>query len=442
MASRSPKGVFDIIPARLLRDSKEPWRAAELWQWLESEIRDLARCYHFQEIRTPMFERTELFARGVGEDSDIVTKEMYTFEDKGKRSMTLRPEGTAPVMRAFIDHKLQDKSPINKFFYIAPMFRYERPQSGRYRQHHQFGVEAIGDASPEQDAEVIDLLVNLYRRLGIQELTVQLNTLGSEESRTRFRKALRAHLEPLRDQLSEDSQRRLESNPLRILDSKDEADRRAIAAAPTLMDFLDEGEIEHFRAVQAALDEVGIAYSVQPQLVRGLDYYNGVVFEVVTQSLGAQNSIGGGGRYDGLLKTLGGSDLPACGFGSGMERILQTVLAQQPGFWKESGPQLYFIPLGSAARQLCFRLTHELRMAGLAVEMDATGRKLKKLMSYANSSTAQYTAIVGDDELAAGIVKLKHMESGEETSVPLKELALFFEAGGVAAAQQDQQSSE
>lgn len=418
-----PPGVFDIIP----HDAKEPWRNSHVWQYVESVARQTARDFGFQEIRTPAFERTELFTRGVGESSDIVTKEMYTFQDKGDRSMTLRPEGTAPVMRAYIENQMHNQASQHKLFYIGPMFRYERAQAGRYRQHHQFGCEIIGVAAPEQDVEAIDLLYTLYNRLGLKNLQVYINSLGDAESRAAYRKALQDYLRASFDNLSADSKVRFEINPLRILDSKDPEDRRIIAAAPSVLDFLNEECRSHFEKVKRLLNQLNIPFIVNPQLVRGLDYYNKTVFEITSGDLGAQNSVGGGGRYDGLIKTIGGPDLPSIGFGTGIERIIQTMLKQEVKIPEPYRPMLYIIPLGDGAKEACFQLLHDLRMQNIPVEMDFTGKKLGKVMQYANAIRAKYVAVIGDDELKAREVELKEMDSGNKTKVHFSSIARIMQ---------------
>jgi len=422
MSLEAPPGVFDILPLV----GKEPWRSSYLWQYVEEVMRATAHSYGYREVRTPMFERTELFIRSIGEHTDVVNKEMYTFTDKGNRSLTLRPEGTAPVMRAFIEHQLQQEGGDHRFFYIAPMFRYERSQAGRYRQHHQFGVEAIGCATPEQDAEVIDMLYTLYSRLQLQGLEVSINTLGTAECRERFRTVLIDYLRGHQQQLSEDSRRRLEANPCRILDSKDPGDRAAIAAAPSIHDFLNAEARDHFEQLLSLLDSLKIPYKVTPLLMRGLDYYNKTVFEVASGSLGAQDSIGGGGRYDGLLKALGGSDLPSIGFGTGIERILQVMLAQQLPLPTPPRPTLYLIPLGAKAKQQAFLLMQALRRKAIAVQMDLTGRKLGKAMQQASQLRAHYVAVIGDRELDSGLVELKQMETAEVQSVSIDALEILL----------------
>ncbi|MBA3958132.1 MAG: histidine--tRNA ligase [Parachlamydiaceae bacterium] len=415
MTMNAPPGVFDILPFC----SKEEWRDSYLWQHVEELIRTTARDYGYQEIRTPMFERTELFKRSVGDTSDIVSKEMYTFLDKGERSMSLRPEGTAPVIRAFIEHQLSQAASIHKLFYIAPMFRYERSQAGRYRQHHQFGAEAIGNGSPEQDVELIDLLYTLYQRLGLTNLELVINSIGDAASRKAYRDALQNYLRSFLSQLSADSQTRFETNPLRILDSKDPNDRKILENAPSILDYLNSESTDHFQAVQILLKQLNIPFTVSPKLVRGLDYYNKTVFEIVAGELGAQNSIGGGGRYDGLMKQLGGPDLPTIGFGTGIERIIQTLLKQNVPLPAKEGPILFLIALGDDASKACFTILHDLRKAGIAAQMDFGNKKLSKSMQLADQLKAKFVAVVGDDEMRTGEVNLKEMATGEITKAPL-----------------------
>ncbi len=415
------KGTFDLLPKD--PDPKGSWREIHLWQYLEKIIQTLSLEYGFQEIRTPLLETTELFARSIGKSTDIVSKEMYTFHDKGGRLLTLRPEGTAPVMRAFIEKSLDQMGGIHKFFYLSPMFRYERQQAGRYRQHHQFGVESIGIRSPLQDVECIDLLYTLFERLGLKGLTLHLNSIGSNASRKEFRHALKSYLHPFFDELSVDSKERYHSNPLRILDSKNPHDKKLLQEAPTILDFLDSDSKIHFDGVCQALDSLEIPYTINPLLVRGLDYYTDTVFEITAEQLGAQNSLGGGGRYDGLIKELGGPDLPAFGFGAGLERIIQTMLAQKVSLPSPYHPKLYLIPLGEEAKTFCFSLTHKLRKEHLYVEVDMSGKKLKNAMRLADNLKAQFVAVVGDEELKNKTFKLKEMHSGKEESIPLNQLA-------------------
>ncbi len=412
-----PKGVFDILPED--PDPEYRWRSSDRWQYLESTAKEVCAQYGYRELRTPLFERTELFIRGVGESSDIVTKEMYTFEDKAGRSMTLRPEGTASLMRAFVEKKLYQQSPVQKFFYIGPMFRYERPQAGRYRQHHQFGAEAIGIGKPEQDAELIDMLCELYRRLGLKKLQVQLNSVGDVSSRERFSSALKEYLSPHFDQLSEDSQIRFSKNTLRILDSKDPKDQRLLANAPSLQDFLSEDAKDHFQKVCHLLEENQIDYAVNSRLVRGLDYYNKTVFEITSGELGSQNTIGAGGRYDGLISSLGGPDLPSIGFGTGLERVLQTMEKQNCSFPAPPHPWIFLIPLGEAALQYCFQLAMRLRHLKIPTEIDLSAKKIQQGLQYANFIQAEYCLVIGDNELTTGQAILKNMQTREQQPIQL-----------------------
>lgn len=423
-----PPGVFDIIPV----DEQERWKSSYLWAHVETVIRETARDFGYLEIRTPLFERTELFQRSVGNTSDIVSKEMYTFEDKGGRSLSLKPEGTAPVMRAFIEHHLDQTPSAQKLFYITPMFRYERAQAGRYRQHHQFGAEALSHPSPEQDAELIDLLYTLYNRLGLKNLTLFINSIGDIESRQAFRQSLLDYLRPFASSLSPDSQTRLNTNPLRILDSKDPRDQEIVSNAPSILDFLSQAEREHFDNLKRLLDLLKIPYEVNPLLVRGLDYYNKTVFEVVAGELGAQNSIGGGGRYDGLLKTLGGPDLPSIGFGTGIERIIQTMIGQEVSLPKPHHPTVYLIPLGERAKAPCFELLHQLRENRISSQMDFSGKKVGKLLQHANQAGATYVIVIGEHELDSQEVEIKEMSSGQKEKIPFSSLvvALKFKISG------------
>lgn len=412
-------GVFDILP----QEPTDKWRATHLWNYVEEMIRKTAAEYGFQEVRTPIFERTELFCRGVGETSDIISKEMYTFTDKGGRSMSLRPEGTAAVMRSFIENQLHQSAPLHKLFYISPMFRYERTQAGRYRQHHQFGAEVVGSAAPEQDVELIDLLYTLYNRLGIKNLQVNINSIGDIESRLAFREALITYLRKYTAELSADSKIRLETNPLRILDSKDPKDKEITAGAPSILDYLNEESLMHFKTVQEMLTLLKIPFKVNPLMVRGLDYYNKTVFEIVAGDLGAQNSVAGGGRYDGLLKTLGGPDLPATGFGTGIERIIQTMLKQEVAVPQAYAPEIFIIAMGEEAKAACFALLHHLRQKGISALMDFSNKKVNKLMQYANQIHATHIIVVGENEIKSGEVELKEMSTGGKRKLPLAHIA-------------------
>lgn len=414
------KGVFDILP-------KDPhpegqWRESHIWQFVENVAREIATEYGFQEIRTPLFEATELFTRSVGADSDIVSKEMYTFQDKANRSLSLRPEGTAPIIRSLVENNLDQISPIHKFFYLAPMFRYERQQAGRYRQHNQFGVEAIGSHSPYQDIEVVHLLWNFYERLGLKDLVLQLNSIGDRQARTLFRDALKKFLHPHLDELSSDSQKRYETNPIRILDSKDSNDQKILEGAPKILDFISEESRKHFNFVCEFIDVTGIPYQINDHLVRGLDYYNSTVFEITSGALGAQNSLGGGGRYDGLVEELGGADLPAIGFGTGLERVIRTMIAQKIVPSSSPRADVYLIPLGEEAQRECFKLVSQLRRRHIHAEMDLMGKKLKSAMRVADVAQARWVGVIGDVELQKRQVDLKEMATGSIIPTLFQEL--------------------
>ncbi len=420
MQYKIPKGVFDILPYE--PQVEDRWRSSDRWDYVEEIMRQTAHNYGFQEIRTPLFERTELFVRGVGESSDIVSKEMYTFQDKAERSMTLRPEGTASVMRAFIENQLYQQPTLHKFFYIGPMFRYERPQAGRFRQHHQFGAEAIGIAKPQQDIELIDMLYELYRRLGLKDLEVMINSVGDEACRQPFKQLLQDYLRPHFDQLSTDSQVRFSKNPLRILDSKDPQDQKLLENAPTLLEMLDEENKAHFDEVCRLLKRVGIPFQINPKLVRGLDYYNKTVFEIVSGALGAQNTIGAGGRYDGLIGALGGPPLPAVGYATGIERILQTMVKQEAPFPPPPHPYLFLIGLGEEAFAFCFDLLCQLRHEKIPAEMDLQGKKIQIGLQLAHALEAEYALVIGEQELSSQSAQLKHMKTRQTETVSLDHL--------------------
>lgn len=422
MKFQIPKGTFDILPY----GAEEKWQLSSLWQYAENIIRKTAGEYGYSEIRTPVYERTELFDRGVGDTSDIVMKEMFTFQDKGGRMISLRPEGTSSAMRAFIENNLAPLRSVHKLFYIAPMFRYERPQSGRYRQHHQFGVEAIGVSSPAQDAEVIDLLLETYRRLGLKDLSVQINSVGDAPSRLQFRSALQDFLRPHLKEMSEDSQVRFEKNPLRILDSKDPKDREILQNAPSILESLSPEAKEEFNELRRLLDLCQINYVVNDRIVRGLDYYKKTVFEVSAQVLGAQNAIGGGGRYDGLIASFDGPDLPGVGFGTGLERILQTMVAQNIPLPEENHPFVYWLPLGNEERRVCFNLATQCRHRSIPAEIDLQAKKIQTGLQNAIKLSAEICAIVGSEELAKGVAQIKHLSSRRQEEIRLDQLVDYL----------------
>ncbi len=416
-----PKGTFDTLP-------DGSWKDSDNWAFVERVFRDVSRDFGFREMRTPTFESTDLFLRSVGESSDIASKEMYTFKDKGDRSMSLRPEGTAPILRAFIENGMQQMGHAQKIFYMGPYFRYDRPQAGRYRQFHQFGVEAIGIKSPEQDAEVIDMVMETYRRLGLKDVRLLVNSIGEKECRARYIEALKAHLKPHAEKLSKDSQTRIETNPLRILDSKDKGDQELLKNAPQISDFLSEESRAYFDRVCDLLTLLGIDYTVDSSLVRGLDYYCHTVFEITAGQLGAQNSIGGGGRYDTLMKQLGGPDLPGIGFALGIERILLTLEAQNFAFPEGIKPFVYFIGMSEKALEHSLFYLTQMRRKHIPGEIFLKGKKVQKGMQAANNLGAKYVIVLGDDELESGRARVKEMASGSESELALNEMVDHIDA--------------
>src|SRR3954469_16406381 len=407
----APKGFEDILPA-------DSWK----WHAIEAIARELGELYHYKEIRTPILEASELFHRGVGETTDIVHKETFTFKDRGDDSMTLRPEGTAGVVRAAIEHGLiaQEGSRV-KVYYIAPNFRSENVQKGRLRQHHQFGAEAFGIADPAQDVECILLQMDFYRRCGIKDLSLQINSLGDTESKQRYRDALVKFLTPKAAVLSEDSQRRLETNPLRILDSKDPRDQEASKGAPPPYESLSDKSKSHFDQVQKLLS--GMAdFKVNPNLVRGFDYYTETLWEVTASGLGSQNALGGGGRYDNLVENLGGRPTPGVGFGSGLERLLIALEAQGAQLPKPAKPLFYLIYQGEAAREAQWKLLHELRENNIAADMDLSNRSMKAQFKLSDREQATHSLILGDSELANQTITLKDLKTGQQSTIPRSDL--------------------
>jgi histidyl-tRNA synthetase len=391
---------------------------------VEAEARSVFRAYNYREIRTPILEETQLFARGVGADTDIVTKEMYTFEDRDGSSLTLRPENTASVIRAYIEHHLDQRPGVQKLFYIGPMFRRERPQKGRYRQFYQIGAEAIGSESPAVDAEVIEMVVEILKRAGLSGFELLINSVGDHNCRPLFVERLRQELKSVAPKMCGDCQRRAETNPLRVLDCKVEADQPIIEKLPNILEHLCEPCRAHFEAVRLYLDDRGIPYQVRPRLVRGLDYYMRTTFEVVHGALGAQNSVLGGGRYDGLAESLGSKIAsPGMGFSIGEDRLVMSVEEGRP----PATLDLFIAPLGEPALRRAAVMARDFRRAGLSVEI-AEG-KLKRAMELANKLGARFTLIVGDNELAAGRFALKNMSTGEQRELPAEDIAASVAAG-------------
>ncbi len=409
MAFQSIKGTKDLIPP----DSSK-------WLYLESVIREVMRVFRYEEIRTPMFESTQVFSRGIGEETDIVGKEMYSFQDKGGTDLTLRPEMTAPVMRSFIQHNMGAQSQLTKLYYIAPMFRQERPQAGRFRQFHQFGFEAIGLESPVCDAEIIAMAAEIYRRFGIGS-QLKINSIGDTESRNAYKKALQAFLQTVVHRLTPESVHRAETNPLRVLDSKAEQDIEATASAPSILDFLNQESKLHFDAVLSLLARQDIEYSIEPRLVRGLDYYSKTAFEFVSSDLGAQDALGGGGRYDGLAAQLDGGNIPAVGFAAGMERLM-LVLERRGYDFPAQKLDLFLIGMDEQSREWVLDKAAELRRAGISVEFDYTSRSVKAQMREANRLGATYVLVAGEQEMANRRATLKTMSDGTQQEVGFDDL--------------------
>ena len=404
-----------------------------LWNFVESAVRDVFRAYNFQEIRTPIFESTELFARGVGEETDIVAKEMYTWEDRGRaasdkgQSLTLRPEATAGIVRAYIEHKLWDRG-LNKLYCIGPMFRRERPQKGRYRQFYQIDAEIIGPASagsdsPARDAELLEMLATLLDRLGIAGWTLELNSVGCANDRAKFNEALREALDPVKDKMCVDCQRRAVTNPLRVFDCKVPEDQPIIDALPRISQFLDEGCRKHFEAVQEILTKVGIRFTLNDRLVRGLDYYTRTAFEFTHGALGAQNAILGGGRYDGLSEALGGPAAPGIGFAIGEDRLVMSLQESASAEGVVRKPDVYVAPLGAGMDGEAARLARELRRHDLVVDLGDESFRLKKSFEAATKAGAKYILIVGENEVKVDAFAVKNLATGEQVSVPRAELA-------------------
>lgn len=411
MLTSGPRGAKDILPG-----------VVEQWQQFECLIRDMCRRYNYKEIRTPIFEHTELFQRGVGETTDIVEKEMYTFVDRGDRSITLRPEGTAAVVRSFIENKIYADPQPTKLYYMGPMFRYDRPQAGRYRQFHQFGIEAIGATGPAIDAEVIALAVNVLRDLGLTDLQIFINSVGCPKCRPVYRETLQHFLQEKVERLCGDCKSRYDRNPMRILDCKNEECGKLTVGAPAVSDCLCEECTGHFSQLKSLLTVAGIQYTVNPRLVRGLDYYTKTAFEIQYPPLGAQSAICGGGRYDGLIEQCGGESTPGIGFGMGIERVMLAL--EKQGLLNQAAKpvDIFLAGMGEAAYNTAFGMLLQLRAAGLSAEIDYMGRSLKAQMKYASKLPVRFVAILGEDELAEQAVSLRNMGSGEQVKVPFDKL--------------------
>ncbi len=409
-----PKGTKDVLP-------EESYK----WHYIEGIVRDIARRFNLLEIRTPTFEATELFQRGVGETTDIVNKEMYTFLDKGGRSMTLKPEGTAGVARSVIENSLYLNVLPLKMYYIMPVFRYERPQTGRLREHHQFGVEIYGADTPQADAETIAIAKNVFDSLNIKNLQLYINSIGCAKCRAEYNKALKSFLSINLENMCELCNDRFEKNPLRILDCKNESCIKINENSPVIQDYLCDDCKKHQEGLINALDTFGIDYQINPRIVRGLDYYTKTVFEFVSNNIGAQGTVCGGGRYNNLVEEVGGKPCPAVGFGMGIERIIMVMEELGIPFAEDYRPDIYVAPLGDTITK-CLEITSSLRNKGFSVETDLMNRSLKAQMKYANKIMARYLIVIGSEELKSGMVKLKNMDSGKEVLVPIEDIYKYL----------------
>lgn len=411
MAMKAPKGTKDMLP-----------QESHKWQYIEKEWEKICSEYGFKEIRTPVFESTDLFNRGVGDTTDIVQKEMYTFEDMGGRSITLKPEGTSPAVRAFIESNLYAETQPTKLFYDTPCYRYEKPQAGRLREFHQFGIENFGTASMMADAEIIALGNDFLSRMGIEDVELHISSVGCRKCRPVYRKALQDFLRPKYDCLCETCKSRFDKNPMRILDCKSPEDKEAVKDAPKMLDYLCEDCKKDFEDLKTYLDAMGISYTVDPSIVRGLDYYTKTAFEFITTKIGAQGTVCGGGRYDHLIEEVGGPDMPGVGFGLGKERLLLLMEACGHDFGASEAPQIFLAWIGDDAKLYALRLLHDLRKQGIRADMDTRERNLKGQMKYANKLGAAFTAVIGDDEVASGEITLKNMTTSEQTKVRREDL--------------------
>lgn len=423
------KGMNDLLPGELSGDMAP----VETWQHVERTARELFSRFGYGEIRTPMVEDTALFVRSVGEETDIVGKEMYTFLDKGERSLSMRPEGTAPAARAYIEHSVLNQEPLTRWYYIGPMFRYERMKTGRYRQFFQIGAEAYGSKEAAQDVEVMDMVVQLLEQLGLKDVSLNINSLGDEACRPAYQQKLVEHLTAHREELCGDCQRRLETNPLRVLDCKNEKCQAIASAAPDVLRFLCEPCKAHFEDVKRKLDALGVRYVVNPRMVRGLDYYTRTTFEFIAAhpALGTASTVGGGGRYDKLVKSLGGPDVPAVGFGLGLDRL--TLLLREGGQQYSAPPDVFIAVADEGSADEALKLASRLRREGLKVEFDTRGGSLKSQMKRADKTKARYTLVLGQTERESGKAQLKPMAGGEQIPVALSEVAQKVRAAAAQA---------
>ena len=415
MNINAPRGTKDILPEQIAS-----------WRFIENSIRDICKRYGYEEIRTPIFEHTELFQRGIGEGTDVVDKEMYTFEDRGGRSITLRPENTASAVRAYLQNKLFADKSLVKLFYIGSMFRYDRPQAGRLREFHQFGIEALGEKNPAVDAEVILLAIDFLKSLGLNDLKLKINTVGCPKCRPVYRQKLQHFFSDKLDELCHDCQTRFDKNPMRILDCKTDHDKEFMQDAPKIKDCLCDECREHFDSVQKLLKAAEVDFSIDDRLVRGLDYYTKTAFEIQYPPLGAQSAVAGGGRYDGLIEEIGGSPTPAVGFAAGIERILNALEMQGLLPSSENKSDAFLVAVGDEAETIAFELLTKLRRAGLTVSMDFAKRSMKAQMKQAGKSNAKFALIIGEDEVKNNTVTVKNLGNSEQQNISINEIVNFI----------------
>lgn len=426
LITKAVRGTQDLLPAQ-----------SHKWQYVENKCLEVAGLYGYKELRSPVFEHTELFQRSVGDTTDVVQKEMYTFEDKGGRSITLRPEGTAGAVRTFLEHGMYNDALPQKVCYLTSCYRYEKPQAGRLREFHQFGVECFGAAGPAADAELISIAAQLFESLGVENLCLQINSIGCPDCRAKYYDALRAYFKSHEQELCSTCLNRLERNPMRILDCKSPVCSEIAAHAPVVLDYICDDCRAHFTAVQDYLEAMGIDFMINPTIVRGLDYYTRTVFEFVSSYIGAQGTVCGGGRYDGLVKEMGGPDMPSLGFAMGLERLMMLLENQGCEFPEPMSCELYIAAMGEDASRRAAVLAHDLRAEGFSVQMDIAGRGLKAQMKYADKIGAKYAMVLGDSELESGTANLKDMKNGHQIEVRLDELVERFYDINIEAAMEN-----
>jgi len=412
---KAPRGTHDILPSEIYR-----------WHEVEKEIRKICLKFGYKEIRTPMFESTELFERGVGDTTDVVQKEMYTFLDKGGRSITLKPEGTSPIVRSFVENSVYAQPQPTKLYYLYPCFRYEKPQAGRLREFHQFGIEVFGSHTASVDAEVISLAMSLLKSLEVTGIELNINSIGCPDCRKTYNEKLKDYFRPHLDELCETCRERFEKNPLRILDCKNAECKKIYESAPVLLDNICDSCAEHFESLKKYLDIMEIPYNIDPTIVRGLDYYTKTVFEIISKNKGSEGTICGGGRYDGLVSEIGGPEMPGVGFGMGLERLL--LVLESIGKLPENNecPDIFIANIGENADSFVQKLVFDLRKSGISAERDYNERSVKAQMKYANKINAKYSAVIGDDDIASGKVTLKNMQNGESEDVAFENIANYL----------------